>query len=89
MATALYDASEAFRLSGTLIEGACATDDGDVKPPKWVSLPGGWWQALELYLASLVHVGSLLETAGSHEDALLAFEEGLTLVRQVPRSLVG
>lgn len=79
-ATALYDATEAFRLAGTLMERGCATDDCDVQP-KWVSLPGGWWQALELYLASLVQVATLLEMAGSHEDAFLAFEEGLTLVR--------
>jgi hypothetical protein len=45
------------------------------------SLPGGWWLALELYLASLLQAGTLLETAGSHEDAAHAFEEGYALVR--------
>ena len=40
----------------------------------------GYWQVAWLYLTSLLKLGEAYETAGSHEDATHAFNEGLELV---------
>ena len=40
----------------------------------------GYWQVAWLYLTSLLKLGEVYETAGSHEDAAHAFKEGLELV---------
>lgn len=40
----------------------------------------GYWQVAWLYLTSLLKLGEAYEIAGSHEDAVHAFKEGLELV---------
>ena len=40
----------------------------------------GYWQVAWLYLTSLLKLGEAYEVAGSHEDAVHAFKEGLELV---------
>ena len=40
----------------------------------------GYWQVAWLYLTSLLKLGEAYEIAGSHEDAMHAFKEGLELV---------
>ena len=40
----------------------------------------GYWQVTWLYLTSLLKLGEVYEVAGSHEDAVHAFKEGLELV---------
>ena len=40
----------------------------------------GYWQVAWLYLTSLLKLGEVYETVGSHEDALHAFKEGQELV---------
>lgn len=40
----------------------------------------GYWQVAWLYLTSLLKLGEAYEVAGSHEDAVHAFREGLQLV---------
>lgn len=40
----------------------------------------GYWQVAWLYLTSLLKLGEAYEVAGSHEDAMHAFKEGLELV---------
>ena len=42
----------------------------------------GYWQVAWLYLTSLLKLGEAYELAGSHEDAVHAFQEGLELVCQ-------
>ena len=40
----------------------------------------GYWQVAWLYLTSLLKLGEAYEVAGSHDDAVHAFKEGLDLV---------
>ena len=40
----------------------------------------GYWQVTWLYLTSLLKLGEVYDMAGSHEDALHAFNEGQELV---------
>ena len=44
----------------------------------------GTWQVTWQYLACLLRSGELYEQLGAWEDALLAFKEGLLLVRPIP-----
>jgi len=79
--SALYDATEALRLAGSLqASTSCQTShaQGLLAGP---DVQEGPWQVNALYLVCLAQVGQLWEMLGSPADALCAFREGHALVR--------
>ena len=79
--SALYDSTEALRLSSTL-QAATSFQPSQSCDPNPMPLVGPW-QAAAAYLACLALVGQLWEMLGSPPDALSAFKEGQELVRSL------
>ena len=80
---AVFDASEALRISG----GTCQKTQAPCAA--WLASHEygfaldtvGWWQTSSVYLASLLQMGELHEMLGAPDDAIHALKEGEELVR--------